>query len=285
MGAVRGKLLNQLLRDLPLGYVVDTSWLRDHGLSASSVRDYVQRDWLERLGPRLYRRNAPDDMAPLRWETTLLSLMNLLGEPLHVGGLTALELAGYWQYAIMGRRRLWIYSDSQRTRTLLQRLTLDADPVVRSRKLFGEPELGVTTRALDLVTGSLGPEILAEDKAAVSHLQLLRISSLERAILETLEEVPGTVTFDHAAELFEGLTTLRPRLAVALLQACRSVKAKRLFLYFASQQSYGWVRSVRRAELDIGSGKRQIVVGGRLDPDYLITVPQERGQGSKRRKP
>jgi hypothetical protein len=285
MSAVRGHLLNRLLRDLPSGYLVDTAWLRERGLSASSVRDYVKRDWLERVGPRLYRRDSANDTSPLRWETTLLSLMNLLNEPLHVGGLTALELAGYWHYAIVGRRRLWIYSDSQRTRTLLNRLTLDADPVVRSRKLFSEPELGVATRALDLVTGSLGPEMLAGDKSPVSHLQLLRASSLERAILETLDEVPGTVSFDHAAELFEGLTTLRPRLATALLHACRSVKAKRLFLYFASQHSYAWVRSVRREEVDIGSGKRQIVIGGRLDPDYLITVPHERGLGARRRKP
>lgn len=285
MRAVRGQLLNRLLRDLPDGYVVDTAWLRDHGLSASSVRDYVQRAWLKRVGPRLYRRDSADNGGPLRWETTLLSLMNLLGEPLHVGGLTALELAGYWQYAILGRRRLWIYSDSQRTRTLLNRLMLNADPVVRSRKLFSELELGVTTRALDLVTGSLGPEMLAEDKPVVSHLQLLRVSSLERAILETLNEVPGTVSFDHAAELFEGLTTLRPRLAIALLHACRSVKAKRLFLYFASQHRYAWVRPVRRADVDIGSGKRQIVVGGQLDPDYLITVPHDRGPMARRRRP
>src|SRR3546814_16638979 len=95
---------------------------------------------------------------------------------------------------------------------------------------------------------------------------------MERAILETLEGIPRTVSFEHGAELFEGLTTLRPKLAQALLMACRSVKAKRLFLYFSGQYRHAWTRQLRADEIDIGSGKRQIVKGGELDPQFLITV-------------
>ena len=284
MNAVRGAILNQLLRELPDGYVVDTNWLRRCGVSASSTRDYMQRGWLERIGPRLYRRGPPVAVKPVRWEAAILSLQNLMAEPVHVGGLTALELAGYWQYAILGTRSLWIYSDSRRTRSILQRLTLDATPSIRSMKLFSKPELGVEMRALDLVTTTLGPPA-DQDAAAPSHHQMLRISSLERAILEVLDEVPRTVSFAHASELFEGLTTLRPKLAVALLQACRSVKAKRLFLYFSSQHNYSWVRSIKRAEVDIGAGKRQIVEGGQLDPTYLITVPRDRRRRRAADKP
>lgn len=112
------------------------------------------------------------------------------------------------------------------------------------------------------------------------HRQYLSVSGIERAILETLEEIPRTVSFQHGAELFEGLTTLRPKLAQALLLACRSVKAKRLFLYFAGQHRHAWTRQLRAAEIDIGSGKRQIVSGGELDPEFLITVPK-----SGRQKP
>ncbi|WP_164857327.1 type IV toxin-antitoxin system AbiEi family antitoxin domain-containing protein [Sphingomonas crocodyli] len=58
---------------------------------------------------------------------------------------------------------------------------------------------------------------------------------MERAILETLEEILKIVSFQHGAELFERLTTLKPKLMDTLLAACRSLKSKRLFLYFASQ--------------------------------------------------
>lgn len=282
MNALRGSILNNLLRALPAGYLVDTDWLSGLGVSASSVRDYVHRGWLERIAPRLYRRAPMEQDEQLRWSLAVLSVQNLLGEPLHVGGLTALELAGYWQYATIGRRTLWLYSDSSRARSVLRRAPIDADARLRSRKLFQEADLGVETRAIDLVLSTLGPDMSIDDAPALTRNQLLRVSSLERAILEVLDEVPGNVSFEHAAELFEGLTTLRPRLATALLRSCRSVKAKRLFLYFASQHKYAWVRSVKRAEIDLGSGKRQIVAGGRLDPTYGITVPRDRSTRGSR---
>lgn len=278
MDAPRGSLLNRLLRELPAGYVADTEWLGDRGISASSVRDYVARGWLERLAPRLYGRDAAKAGEGVRWEATLLSLQNLLGEPIHVGGLTALELAGYWQYAVLGRRQVWLYSDSRRARSILQRLPMTGDAVLRSRKLFLEPELGVEKRPFDPVTATLRSTAASGDGAS-THPQMLHVSSLERGILEVLDEVPGAVGFEHAAELFEGLTTLRPKLAVALLESCRSVKAKRLFMYLAGQHGYAWGRAIKRAAIDLGSGKRQIVVGGKLDPEYNITVPADRHPG------
>jgi len=106
---------------------------------------------------------------------------------------------------------------------------------------------------------------------------------MERAILEALEEIPRTVSFQHGAELFEGLTTLRPKLTEALLVACRSVKAKRLFLYFAGQHRHAWTRRLRAADIDLGSGKRQIVADGEFDPEFKITVPKSRKPGGQRK--
>jgi hypothetical protein len=273
MRAERASLLNRLVKELPEDFVVDTSWLATAGLSPSSIRDYAARGWLEHVAPRLYRRPGRAEPGPIRWEYALLSLQELLKEPVHVGGMTALELAGYWHYAPMGRRKLWLYSDSRAVKSYLARLDLDADQALRSRKLFGDPEIGLETRALDLVTSTLSP-IDAGLSSQTGHKQHLRVSSLERAILEVLDEVPSDVSFSHAAELFNGLTTLRPKLARSLLTSCRSVKAKRLFLYFAAQQNYGWTHRLKADEFDIGKGKRQIVPGGQLDRTFQITVPR-----------
>lgn len=269
------------MHELPERYVVDAAWLSGLGLSASSIRDYVERGWLERVGSRLYRRPERESGEPVRWEIAMLSLQ-MMAAPLHVGGMSALELAGYWQYAPLGRRRIWLYTDAPAVRSYLRRLDLDADIDVRSRKLFADPDLGVESRALDLVMGALGP-VETSTGSTVRHRQHLRVASLERAILETLEEVPKQVSFQHGAELFEGLTTLRPKLMEALLLECRSVKAKRLFLYFSAQHRHAWARRLRTADIDIGSGKRQIVPGGKLDPEFLITVPRsEKHEGAPR---
>lgn len=269
------------MHELPERYVVDAAWLSGLGLGASSIRDYVERGWLERVGSRLYRRPERQRGEPVRWEIAMLSLQ-MMALPLHVGGMSALELAGYWQYAPLGRRRIWLYTDAPAVRSYLRRLDLDADIDIRSRKLFADPDLGVESRPLDLVMGALGP-VDASAGSAVPHRQHLRVASLERAILETLEKVPKKVSFQHGAELFEGLTTLRPKLMEALLLECRSVKAKRLFLYFSGQQRHAWARRLQTADIDIGSGKRQIVPGGKLDPEFLITVPRsEKPEGAAR---
>jgi len=73
--------------------------------------------------------------------------------------------------------------------------------------------------------------------------------------------------------LMEGLTTLSPTRLNALLVDCRSVKVKRLFLFFADRHSHAWVRHLDRKRIELGTGKRMLVKGGRFDPKYQITVP------------
>lgn len=59
-------------------------------------------------------------------------------------------------------------------------------------------------------------------------------SAPELAAYELLSAVPGTFSFNHAAELFRGLVNLNPRKVEYLLSVSQSVQAKRLYLFFAS---------------------------------------------------
>ena len=62
-----------------------------------------------------------------------------------------------------------------------------------------------------------------------------------------------------------------------LLAACRSIKVKRVFLFLATHFDYPWVKQLETADLALGSGNRQVVKGGRLDKQFLITVPENFG--------
>ena len=95
----------------------------------------------------------------------------------------------------------------------------------------------------------------------------------ERAFLELLNELPQRETFHQADMLVEGLSNLRPRLLQKLLADCRSVKVKRLFLWFAERHGHAWLKKLDRSGIDLGRGKRMLVRGGRLDTKYNITVP------------
>jgi hypothetical protein len=55
------------------------------------------------------------------------------------------------------------------------------------------------------------------------------------------------------------------------------VKVKRLFFFFADRHAPPWLKEIKRDEISLGSGKRMLVKGGKLDPKYLITVPEDLG--------
>jgi len=101
----------------------------------------------------------------------------------------------------------------------------------------------------------------------------VRLSAPERAMMELLYLVPGRESFAEASLLMEGLTTLRPQLTQSLLEQCRSVKVKRLFMHLAEHHNHPWVKRLDLSKVDFGKGKRMLVKGGRFDAKYRITVP------------
>ena len=100
----------------------------------------------------------------------------------------------------------------------------------------------------------------------------LTYSTPERAILELLDELPDRETFHQVDMLVEGLFSLSPRRLQNLLKLCTSVKVKRLF-FFADRHQHAWLKHINKDAIELGSGNRVLVKGGRLDKRYRITVP------------
>jgi hypothetical protein len=72
----------------------------------------------------------------------------------------------------------------------------------------------------------------------------------------------------------DGLASLSPRRLQKLLLDCDSIKVKRLFFFFADRHGHAWLKRLDRSAIDLGSGKRMLVKGGRFDAKHLITVPE-----------
>jgi hypothetical protein len=101
----------------------------------------------------------------------------------------------------------------------------------------------------------------------------MRLASAERALFQLLDELPAHESFHQVDKLVEGLANLSPRHLQIQLEACRSVKVKRLFFFFADRHRHAWLDGIDKDAVDLGTGKRMLVKGGKLDPTYLITVP------------
>jgi hypothetical protein len=274
MTGQKGQRLNQLLRRLPPGMLVDSQWLKDQGISSSSIHDYVANGWLERLQPRLYRRpTEPPQPSPMPWEAAVASAQLVAKAPFHVGGTTALDLLGLTHFLQMGNiRTAWIYDRRRGMPSWLEKLPLDAELIVVRHKLFTIDAIGLEYRPLDVATRRVGLPVERPSEEGLWR-QFLRMSAAERASLELLAEIEDEFGFQAADPIFEGLSNLRPAVLERVLDACTSIKAKRLFFFFAGRHQHAWARGLDPQQFDLGRGKRQIVKGGRLDDRLQITVP------------
>lgn len=260
MGLQKDKKLNNLLERLPEGVAVPAHWLADHGYSRQLVYKYVQSNWLVSLGRGVYSR----PQASVNWQGLLLGMQNFAGLTFHVGSVSALNVQGYAHYLPLG-------SDSTSGGNVIHLWGQGKVPAWVKVVALSEVLEFHTLKLFDESVSDIGFESVS---SGVRDLPL-RIASPERAILEVLYDVRDDVhSFSHAFELFEGLTSLKPKQMNELLQHCRSIKVKRLFLYMADQFSYPWIKRLQKDRLDLGSGKRVIVKGGKLDKQYLITVPE-----------
>lgn len=260
MGLQNDNKLNKLHDLLPEGVAVPSKWLAEQGYSRQLVRKYVQSGWLMPLGRGVYAR----PQTVLNWQALVLGIQHFASLPFHVGGVSALNLQGYAHYLPLednnkGRRNLIHLWGQGKVPAWVKTVALSKTLQFHKRQLFAP------------FASDVGLESLL---GGVRDLQI-QVSAPERAIMEVLYEVQDDEhTFTHAFELFEGLTSLRPKLVNTLLLHCRSIKVKRLFLFMADQFSYPWISRIEKNQLDLGSGKRVVVKGGKLDKHYLITVPE-----------
>lgn len=260
--AAKGAYKPLLKELLPYGMLATKKWLAERGVSIPALDNAVKTETLLSLGTGVYSQYSRS----LGWEGVVASLQRmgtsdaLKFPPVVVGGLSALALAGLAQYlSLGGKPHIHLYAQGSLP-AWLTRLSLSM-----------EFERHGTSR--------LWPEWLLQDKKFLKvhewqeSLPPVYFSCPEKAILEVLMDLPEAVTFEHADELMQGLVNLSPRKLDELLKACKSVKVKRLFFWLAKRHGYAWRDKLSSADYNLGSGKRLVMKGGKLNTEFLITVP------------
>ncbi len=252
----RRRVLEELI---PEGMVVTRKWLKkETGLGPHAIDNLVKSEQLKLLWKGLYTRGK----VRLTWQSAVYTLQQIIQTDFVIGGLSALELKGFSHYL------------PNSNSTTVQLYGNDKLPEWTHEIVKNESFVKHTRASLFADMDKASSEKYTTTFPWKDGMVELMLSTPERACLEMLDQVPGSITFEHADQLIQGMTTLSPKALQELLQDCTNIKVKRLFLWFAKRHNYVWFTKLNQEKINLGSGKRVIEKGGELDKNYLITVPK-----------
>tara|TARA_R110002049_G_scaffold112092_1_gene261480 strand:- start:12781 stop:13575 length:795 start_codon:yes stop_codon:yes gene_type:complete len=244
--------INAVLADCPTGVPMSSTWLESKGVYPQLLQKYKESGWLEPLGRGIWIRAGTRPTL-----AGAVFALQRIGINAYPAARSALELQGRSHYVPTGE-------------VPVLHMSLGAGQ--RMPQWFRAMDFA---RNLHLLNASTLFEPVSAGLSEVrSEGVEIKLSSPERAMVEYCQLLPKHADFEEARQLMEGLPTLRPRLVQSTLQACKSVKAKRLFLALASVVGHSWFSELDQAQFDLGASNRILPIEGVPHPVYNITVPE-----------
>lgn len=253
--------LNLYLSQLPSDVVLPSVWLNQQGVSRKLIWWYVHTGWLEKLASKAYRKTG----GKLCWEGALYALQHYLQLPMHIGGKTALMLLGRIHYVpVAGIKQIFLFTEPH----IAIPAWVEKNAFLQEKFILIKTDLFCAEKRAALIS-----------REFLSHK--LSLSAPERAILEVMHLVPKYTSYEEAILLMENLSNLRPNVVQKVLDNCKSIKAKRLFLHAASLHQHSWLNEINLRTIALGTGKRKIGEGGIYDSKYQLSVPPLKTQNGE----
>ncbi len=212
---------------------------------------YKKGKWLQSIGVGALTRT--DDQVD--YEGAVYALQQQANLSIHPGGKTALSFLGKAHYLELEMGNIVLFGgDKERLPTWFRKYDWGVK-VEYYETTFLPKDIGLTD--IEIKNFSI------------------KVSGAARAIMECLYLAPNHQHLVECYELMEGLNNLSPKQVQSLLEACQSVKVKRLFLYMAEKAKHTCVEYLDKEKIDLGKGKRSLVKNGTFVDKYGITVPKE----------
>jgi len=244
--------LGRIMQEIPKSLVLSSSWLVSQGYSYELQQRYRKSGWLKSIGKGAMLKSGDT----LLLSGALAALQSQANVNIHIGGRSALELNGIAHYLQLTSPEITLFTHSKtKLPVWFTNNKWDADYKLFKTSLFNDNSVG----------------LVDYQDAGID----LKMSSSGRAMMECLSLCPNGFSLTEAYELMEGLSTLRPKQIQELLEECKSIKTKRLFLYFAERTGHSWFKYIDKAKINLGSGNRSIVSNGVLIPEYQLVLPKE----------
>lgn len=268
--------LNWLTQNISPGSLVLQSWLTQHDFSPQLAQKYVKNGSLHKLRSGVYARPGKTP----KWCNALHCLIEQLNFPVHLAGLSSLTHQGKAHYLQLNETFVWLEIPQRKVLPLWFRefpehllnveATLVKSKTAHNKNLDQEKYPNWLLVSSNKLKKNEPSDLIDIDVNGIS----LTASSPELAAFELLGAVPTTISFEHAAEVFQGLTNLSPRKVQSILARSNTIKTNRLYLFLAHYYQHPWISRIDETLVNLGSGKRQIVAAGKLNQQYQITIPE-----------
>lgn len=243
--------LGRIMQEYPKGLVLLSSWLVSEGYSYELQQQYRKSGWLRSIGKGAMLKS--DDSLLLSGALSALQLQASIN--IHFGGRSALEIQGNTHYLRPYLSEATLFAPGQtKLPPWFVNNKWDTDYQVFKISLFQNDFVGLVDYQDALIN--------------------MKISSSGRAMMECLALCPNEFSLTEAYELMEGLSTLRPKQVQELLEECKSIKVKRLFLYFAERAGHSWFKYIDQTKINLGSGNRSLADNGILVAKYNLVLPK-----------
>ncbi|MGO1245956.1 MAG: type IV toxin-antitoxin system AbiEi family antitoxin [Oceanisphaera sp.] len=246
--------LNWLITHTSPGALVIQQWLTENGVSYSLAQKYAQNGWLRKLSSGVYYRPGANDGVQPSWVDAVQALDLQLHFPVHLAGLSSLTHQGLSHYLQLRKEQIWVGVKNKPSLPKWFREFLQQDWFYcGNHKLQLIPDRDLKT-------------VTINGKA-------LTASCPELAAYEVVDAIGKQISFEHTAELFQGLVNLSPRKVQSILERSKAIQTNRVFLFLSHYHTHQWTKHLDETSIELGSGKRQVVDKGRYDARYQITVP------------
>src|SRR5690554_706750 len=244
--------LSRIMQEFPKSLVLLSSWLVSQGYSYELQQRYRKSGWLKSIGKGAMLKSRD----PHLLSGALAALQFQANTNIHLGGRSALELNGIAHYLQLATPEATLFTFGKtKLPSWFVNNKWDVDYKLFKISLFKNDAVGL----IDYRDAEIN----------------MKVSSVGRAMLECLSLCPDEFSLYEAYELMESLSALRPKQVQELLDECKSIKAKRLFLYFAERAGHSWFKYIDQTKIDLGSGNRSLANNGVLIAKYNIVLPRE----------
>ncbi len=247
--------LNQILLDWKAGDVHGLRWLKEREIGQRLAYSYFEDGYLEKIGPGVFKRKG-DEVSPYGLVRFLQEELDL---KLHISGRSSLELHGHSHYVSLGKKEILFLTSFECKSIPKWIMDLDKNFEIAFKK-----------------------SSLLSEESFLTDLEKdgfrVQVSCRELAILELIDTLDLSGGLETAENYTESLRTLRDDVLQKILEQCKSVKVKRVFLFLAEKLNLPSFKKLKLKKIDIGSGKRVVVEGGEFNKKYQITVDRNYGE-------